>query len=185
MHDTPKLCVKWLPSSELWYNSSYHTSLKCSPFKALYGVEPYMGMLPLLDPYHNSEALDSVQECQNFLHMLKTHLANAQNKMKFYADKNRSFREFQVGDKVFLKLQSYAQALVVHRPCAKLAFKYFGEDRCCCIQTGIAIPCSCPPSFSCFPVEASCSGSCSTVQGDSNGGLWRRCSGYTSEDFGA
>jgi hypothetical protein len=58
--------------------------------------------------------------------MLKTHLANAQNKMKFYADKNRSFREFQVGDKVFLKLQSYAQALVVHRPCAKLAFKYFG-----------------------------------------------------------
>lgn len=85
-----------------------------------------MGMLPLLDPYHNSEALDSVQECQNFLHMLKTHLANAQNKMKFYADKNRSFREFQVGDKVFLKLQSYAQALVVHRPCAKLAFKYFG-----------------------------------------------------------
>lgn len=46
--------------------------------------------------------------------------------MKFYADTNRSFRQFQIGDMVYLKLQPFAQTSVAHRSCAKLTFKYFG-----------------------------------------------------------
>jgi hypothetical protein len=46
--------------------------------------------------------------------------------MKFYADTKRSEREFQVGEKVLLKLQPYAQKTVVNRPYPKLAYKYFG-----------------------------------------------------------
>ena len=46
--------------------------------------------------------------------------------MKHYADKNRSPRQFQVGDSVFLKLQPYTQSSVANRPFPKLAFKYFG-----------------------------------------------------------
>jgi hypothetical protein len=46
--------------------------------------------------------------------------------MKIYADSKRTEREFQVGDKVLLKLQPYAQASVVNRPYPKLAYKYFG-----------------------------------------------------------
>jgi hypothetical protein len=49
--------------------------------------------------------------------------------MKFYADKKRSKRSFQVGDKVLLKLQPYAQTTVVNRPFPKLAYKYFGPYR--------------------------------------------------------
>lgn len=58
--------------------------------------------------------------------LLKTHLAAAKNRMKMYADKHHSDRSFRVGDLVLLKLQPYAQATVVSRPCPKLAFKFLG-----------------------------------------------------------
>ncbi|KAK3142823.1 hypothetical protein QOZ80_4BG0352090 [Eleusine coracana subsp. coracana] len=46
--------------------------------------------------------------------------------MKLLADKGRSHRAFQVGEKVYLKLQPYAQASIVNRPFPKLSFKYSG-----------------------------------------------------------
>jgi hypothetical protein len=46
--------------------------------------------------------------------------------MKHVADQKRSFREFQVGEQVLLKLQPYVQQSVVRRPYPKLSFKYFG-----------------------------------------------------------
>ena len=45
VHNTPTLWKQWLPLAELWYNSSFHTSLGCSPFKALYGHEPNLLLL--------------------------------------------------------------------------------------------------------------------------------------------
>ena len=45
------------------------------------------------------------------------------------ADKNRTEKEFQVGEQVLLKLQPYAQSSLVNRPCPKLAFKFFGPFR--------------------------------------------------------
>jgi hypothetical protein len=46
--------------------------------------------------------------------------------MKFQSDKNRSEREFQVGDWVYLKLQPYIQKSIATRANPKLAFKYYG-----------------------------------------------------------
>jgi hypothetical protein len=45
---------------------------------------------------------------------------------KFYADSKRTERSYEVGDKVLLKLQPYAQATVINRPFPKLAYKFFG-----------------------------------------------------------
>jgi hypothetical protein len=32
----PKKWMQWLPNAEWWYNCSFHTSIKMSPFEALY-----------------------------------------------------------------------------------------------------------------------------------------------------
>jgi hypothetical protein len=89
-------------------------------------VDPSTGLLPALLQEDHSGASTVLQERQTFLTMIKDNLARAQNKMKQQADKNRTFREFQVGELVLLKLQPYAQSSVVSRPCAKLSFKFFG-----------------------------------------------------------
>jgi transposase InsO family protein len=36
----PKKWSSWLSLAEWWYNTTYHTSLKCTPFQALYGYPP-------------------------------------------------------------------------------------------------------------------------------------------------
>jgi hypothetical protein len=46
--------------------------------------------------------------------------------MKIQANKHHLDWEFQVGDKVLLKLQRYVQNFVVSRSHPKLAFKFFG-----------------------------------------------------------
>jgi hypothetical protein len=63
------------------------------------------------------------------MELLRAQLLRAQQRMKTYADKNRTEREFVVGDQVLLKLQPYAQQSVVNRPYPKISYKYFGPYR--------------------------------------------------------
>ena len=114
-----------LAQVEFWYNSSFHSSLGCSSFHALYGYDPSFGAIPAMTAAPS--IIDAtVQELKNQNLWLKEHLAKAQNKMKLVADRTRKDQEFQVGEQVLLKLQPYAQSSLVNRPCPKLAFKYFG-----------------------------------------------------------
>jgi hypothetical protein len=125
-HATPKQWRKWLPMAEFWYNSSFHTSLGCSPFKALYGVEPNFGAMPNMGSV-DEEVLGKVTiDRQAYLDLLREHLIRAQVRMKNQADKRRSDRQFEVGEEVLLKLQPYVQSSVVIRPAAKIALKFFG-----------------------------------------------------------
>jgi ribosomal protein L21E len=127
VQETPKQWAKWLPLAELWYNTSFHSSLKCSPFKALYVVEASPGIIPTLKHSNHQDVSNILKERQLFNEMLREQLQKAQNRMKLYDDAKRSVRAFQVGDKVLLKLQPYTQGSVVSRPYPKLAFKYFGS----------------------------------------------------------
>jgi hypothetical protein len=126
MYEDPKKWKSWLSQAEFWYNSSYHSSLGCSPFKALYGHEPNVGALPDTKEVASALVAEVIQELHDQAIVLKAHLAKAQNKMKHAADKKRRHQEYQVGEHVLLKLQPYAQNSLVNRPYPKLAFKYFG-----------------------------------------------------------
>jgi hypothetical protein len=124
---TPKQWLKWLPLAEIWYNSSYHSSLHCPPFKALYGTEPSFGATPIMSNAKNDLVKATLLERQQFLELLKQHLSQEQNRMKATADAKWSDRIFQVVGLVLLKLQSYAQSTMVNRPCPKLAMNFLGH----------------------------------------------------------
>ncbi|WVZ78975.1 hypothetical protein U9M48_026610 [Paspalum notatum var. saurae] len=126
VHNSPHSWKKWLSLAELWYNSAFHSALGSSPFQALYGHEPNLAAESSIASSTSSTVNDLLPERAIQLEFLKKHLSSAQNRMKQHADKNRSELEFQVGEKVLLKLQPYAQSSLINWPFPKLAFKYFG-----------------------------------------------------------
>ena len=97
--------VKWLPFTEWWYNTSFHTAAKKTLFMALYGYHP-----PPITSYlrENSKVQaveDHIEHQQEVLQLLKDNLNLAQNRMKQKAYQHRSEGSFDVGDSVFLRLQ--------------------------------------------------------------------------------
>jgi hypothetical protein len=126
VYNDPKKWHKWLSQAELRYNTTYHSSLKCTPFQALYGYEPNLIGTPLVQESATPEVKEWAAEREAQNDMLRSNLLAAQNKIKHQADKNRVDREFQVGEHVLLKLQPYAQKTVVNRTFPKLSLKYYG-----------------------------------------------------------
>lgn len=126
VQDSPTTWKSWLSLAELWYNSSFHTSIGCSPFKALYGSEANIGASPQVLESTTPSVSELIENRELHLQALKEHLAAAQNRMKLMADKKHSDLQFQVGDQVLLKLQPYTQSSVANRPYPKLSYKYYG-----------------------------------------------------------
>ncbi|KAJ1263402.1 hypothetical protein BS78_09G182100 [Paspalum vaginatum] len=131
----------------LWYNSSFHTSLGCSLWRALYEYEPNLAAEPVTLDTNIQSVQDLITARQRHLSFLKAHLIAAQNRMKQHADKNRIELAFQVGDQVLLKLQPYAQSSLINRPFPKLDFYYFGPysvlERVGSVAYGLKLPDDC------------------------------------------
>ncbi|KAJ9545211.1 hypothetical protein OSB04_024918 [Centaurea solstitialis] len=96
-----------LPLVEFSYNNSYHASIQCAPYEALYGRKcrsPLnwleVGESRLIKP-------DIVQETTNKIKMVQEKLKAARDRQKSYADNRRKPLEFQVGDRVLLKVSPW------------------------------------------------------------------------------
>lgn len=128
--ETPQSWSKWLPLAEWWYNTTYHSAIKCTPYEVMYGqVQPTH--LPYLPGESSSAIVDcSMQKCEDIINMLKFHLLRAQNRMKQSADSHRSHRELKVGDHAYLKLQPYRQHSLKNRSVPhKLSPRFYGPFR--------------------------------------------------------
>eukprot|EP01018_Ginkgo_biloba_P024719 Gb_03960 [translate_table: standard] len=65
---------EWLPLAEWWYNTTYHTSTKMTPFQALYGYEPPSIKTFLTDSPKIQAVESHIQQTQEVLRLLKENL---------------------------------------------------------------------------------------------------------------
>ncbi|GJS55013.1 putative reverse transcriptase domain-containing protein [Tanacetum coccineum] len=108
---------KHLPLVEFSYNNSYHTSIKAAPFEALYGRKcrspicwAEVGVVQLTGP-------EVVHETTEKIVQIKSRIQAMRDRQKSYTDVRRKPLEFQVGDKVMLKVS----------PWKRLSFQLFSE----------------------------------------------------------
>nr|GFA83391.1 putative reverse transcriptase domain-containing protein [Tanacetum cinerariifolium] len=93
-------------TDEFSYNNSYHTSIKDTPFEALYGRKcrspvcwAEVGDAQLIGPEIIHETIEKIVQ-------IKSRIQASRDRQKSYADLKRKPRDFQVGDKVMLKVLS-------------------------------------------------------------------------------
>ncbi|GJX10123.1 putative reverse transcriptase domain-containing protein [Tanacetum coccineum] len=115
MEDMLRACVidfvvNWdvhLPLAEFSYNNSYHSSIRCAPFEALYGRKcrslilwAEIGESSLIGP-------ELVQETTVKVVLIKENLKAVRDRQKSYADNRCKPLEFEVRDRVLLKVSPW------------------------------------------------------------------------------
>ncbi|GKC84127.1 putative reverse transcriptase domain-containing protein, partial [Tanacetum coccineum] len=99
--------VNHLPLVEFSYNNSYHASIKVAPFEPLYDRKcrspvcwTEVGEAQILGP-------ELIQKTTEKIIQLKQRMQAARDRQKSYADLKHKPMEFQVGDKVMLKVSPW------------------------------------------------------------------------------
>ncbi|GJW18347.1 putative reverse transcriptase domain-containing protein [Tanacetum coccineum] len=114
--DFGKGWVKHLPLAEFSYNNSYHASIKAAPYEALYGRKcrspicwAEVGEAQLTGP-------ELIQETTEKIVLIKQRMQAAQDRQKSYADRKRKPMEFEVGDRVMLKVSPWKGVVRLELP---------------------------------------------------------------------
>ncbi|KAJ0798317.1 putative nucleotidyltransferase, Ribonuclease H [Helianthus annuus] len=123
--DFGKSWEKHLPLIEFSYNNSYHTSIQAALIEALYGRK-------CRSPLCWAEVGDSqitgpelILETSEMIVQIRNRMAAARDRQKSYADKRRKPLEFEVNDRVMLKVSPW-KGVVRFGKCGKLNPRYVG-----------------------------------------------------------
>nr|GEV61046.1 putative reverse transcriptase domain-containing protein [Tanacetum cinerariifolium] len=102
--DFGKGWVNHLPLVEFSYNNSYHASIKAVPFEALYGRKCRSPVCWIEVGEAQIHGPEIIQETTMKIIQIKQRMQVDRDRQKSYADLKRKPTEFQVGDKVMLKV---------------------------------------------------------------------------------
>ncbi|GJU51321.1 putative reverse transcriptase domain-containing protein [Tanacetum coccineum] len=102
--DFGKGWVKHLPLAKFSYNNSYHASIKAAPYEALYGQKCRSPVCWTKVREAQLTGLKLIQETTEKIVLIKQRIQAAQDRQKRYANLKRKPMEFEVGDRVMLKV---------------------------------------------------------------------------------
>nr|GFA54799.1 putative reverse transcriptase domain-containing protein [Tanacetum cinerariifolium] len=105
--DFGKGWVNHLPLVEFSYNNSYHASIKAAPFEALYGQKCHSPICWTEVRESHILGPELIQETTEKIVQIKQRMQAARDRQKSYADLKRKPMEFQVRDKVILKVSPW------------------------------------------------------------------------------
>ena len=89
---------------EFAYNNSYQVSIEVAPFKALYGRKCRTPMCWDEVGERRLVGLELVQITSEKVKVVHDNLNIARDRQKSYADNRRRDLQFEIGDRVFLKI---------------------------------------------------------------------------------
>ncbi|KAL4020645.1 hypothetical protein IC575_019426 [Cucumis melo] len=155
LEDMLRACALEFPSSwdshlhlmEFAYNNSYQATIGMAPFEALYGKccrSPVcwgeVGEQRLMGP-------ELVQSTNEAIQKIRSRMHTAQSRQKSYADVRRKDLEFEIGDKVFLKVAPMKGVLRFERK-GKLSPRFVGPFEILERIGPVAYRLALPPSLS-------------------------------------
>ncbi|CAA7049347.1 unnamed protein product [Microthlaspi erraticum] len=112
LEDLLRMCVldwggHWadhLSLVEFAYNNSFQASIGMAPFEALYGRPCRTPLCWTQVGERSMYGATYVQETTEKVRVVRLNMKEAQDRQKSYADRRRRELEFQVGDRVYLKM---------------------------------------------------------------------------------
>ena len=133
LHDMLRSCVlqfkghwnEYLPLAEFTYNNSYHSSIEMSPYEELYGEQCHTPLCWNETGKRKLLGLEIVQTTVDKVNAIRARLKATHDRQKSYEDKRRKDLEFEVEDRVFLKLSPW-KGVVRFRKRGKLSPRYIG-----------------------------------------------------------
>nr|GFA23621.1 putative reverse transcriptase domain-containing protein [Tanacetum cinerariifolium] len=123
--DFGKGWVKHLPLAEFSYNNSYHASIKAAPYEALYGRKCRSPVCWEEVEKSQLTGPELIQETTKKIVLIKQRMQAAQDRQKNYADRKRKPMEFEIGDRVMLKVSPWKGIVRFGKRC-KLNPRYVG-----------------------------------------------------------
>ena len=131
-----------LTAAEIAFNNSRQASTGFAPFFLNYGRHPHLPLQTALRDIGSSPnpaAVATVQELHDHVERARAHLIRAQEAQKQFADRHRTAVQYNVGDRVFLRLSSSEQRS------ASLKNKYIGPLDVIAVPSTVNVQLALPP----------------------------------------
>ena len=140
---------------EFAYNNSYQASIEMAPFEALYGRKcrtpvcwDVVGERRLVDP-------ELVQITSEKVKVVRDNLKIARNRQKSYAENRHIDLQFEIGDRVFLKISPWKGVLRFGKR-GKLCPRYIGPYEIIFRMGPVAYKLKLPQSYQGFMTHSMC-----------------------------